>query len=306
MKRSVVPAALVLCVLALAGCTFQPSSNGSTSEPYVVVPGEPNDPSQPDRPKPDKLKPEKVKPEQSKPGTADGTATEAENDRQVITTGSATITVDNPAEAADDAVRIVEGAGGRIDGLIEKPPIDGDQGSAQLTVRIPAAKLIPTLDAIKKLGIVETVEISKQDVTTQTEDLAARITALRASVTRLIELMSKATTTADLITIESALSQRQADLESFESQQRSLVDQVEFSTIMLNLGSKDTAPLRTPDSFLSGLIAGWNALVAFFAGVVVVVGVLLPWLILLAIVAGAVLLIVRRRRKRSGAAKAAP
>ena len=56
--------------------------------------------------------------------------------------------------------------------------------------------------------------------------------------------------------------------------------------------------------FLSGLGAGWGAFVAFFSGLLVALGVLLPWLIAAAIVSAAIVLIVRRNRRRN-AAKAA-
>jgi hypothetical protein len=266
----------MLCALTLVGCTSQPSASNSSGGSSAVAPAGP-----------------------SKSGTSDSSASQAADSRQVITTGSATITVDEPAAAADDAVRIVESAGGRVDGRIEKAPVDGDQGSAQLTVRIPSAKLTVTLDALEKLGTVEDVSISKQDVTAHSQDLDARITALHASVDRLIALMSKATTTADLITIESALSQRQSDLESLEAEKRSIVDQVDLSTITLNLGSKASAPAHVPDTFLSGLLTGWNTFVAFFAGLVVVLGVALPWIIFFGVIALVVILLVRRSRKRA-------
>jgi hypothetical protein len=282
MRRIVVLTAVALCALVLVGCSSQADSSSPSVGSSAVAPAGP-----------------------SKADTAGGAASAVDNNRQVITIGTATITVDRPAAAADDAVRIVETAGGRVDGRIEKAPADGDRGSAQLTVRIPSAKLTATLGAIKKLGTVEDVSISKQDVTSHAQDMDARITALQASVSRLVDLMSKAATTADLITIESALSQRQADLESLESEKRSVNDQVDLSTITLNLGSKASAPAHTPDTFLSGLLTGWNAFVAFFAGLLVVFGVLLPWVILLGVVAIVALLAVRRNRRRAARAAVA-
>ncbi len=282
MRRLLVPAALALCALALVGCTSQSSSSSSSSGTSAIAPAGP-----------------------AKSGSGYGSAAQATDGRQVITTGSVTITVDKPATAADDAARIIENAGGRVDGRIEKAPVGGDQGSAELTVRIPSAKLTPTVDALKKLGTVEDVSISRQDVTAHAQDLDARITALRASVDRLVALMSKAATTADLITIESALSQRQSDLESLEAEKRSIVDQVDLSTITLTLGSKATAPAHAPETFLSGLITGWNAFVAFFAGLVVLLGVALPWLVFLGVMAVVAFLIVRRNRNRAIAARSA-
>ena len=127
-------------------------------------------------------------------------------------------------------MRIVEAAGGRIDGRTEYAPTETDQGSATLQLRIPADKLTATLDKLEELGRADEVSLSTSDVTVESQDLDARITALRASIERLNGLMAQATDIDDLITLESAISSRQGELESLEAQQRYLADQVSMST----------------------------------------------------------------------------
>ncbi|MEP6843440.1 MAG: DUF4349 domain-containing protein, partial [Pseudolysinimonas sp.] len=107
------------------------------------------------------------------------------------------------------------------------------------------------------------------------------------------------TDTTNLIAIETAISDRQGQLESLEAQQRRLTDQISMSTITMNLRSDAAAPPIKPANFLSGLGAGWAAFVAFWAGTLVVLGVLLPWLVFLAIATAAVLFIVRVVGRRS-------
>ena len=245
-----------------------------------------------------------------------GPDSDVESGRQVISTGTVSITADDPIEAAADAVEIVEDAGGRIDSRSEQPATDDEARaddasdssiypgpglpapSAQLVVRIPSEKLTATLDEIKKLGEVESVAIDANDVTAQSLDLESRVTALRASVDRLVGLLAGATTTKDLIDIETALSTRQAELESLESQQRSLIDQVDLSTVSITFGSVASAPVEQPSDFFSGITAGWQTLVAFVGGVLVALGFLLPWLIVLAVIGTVVLLLARRRVRR--------
>lgn len=231
-------------------------------------------------------------------GTVAGSKAIQPGERQEIKTGSMSITVTSPTDAADRASKVVESAGGRIDGRTERAG-DGDRdGNAQLIARIPSAKLNDTVDRLKKLGTVEDVSIASSDVTSQAKDLDARISALRTSVERLQELMGKATSTADLITIESALSERQGNLEAMESQRRQLKDQVELASVTITLDSVASARAHLPGTFLDGLVAGWNALVVFFTGLVVVIGVLLPWLILGGAIAIGVIALVRWRRRR--------
>jgi len=174
-----------------------------------------------------------------------------------------------------------------------------------LTVRIPTSSLTATLDKLKALGKTENVALTSVDVTTQVQDLDARISALRASVDRLTALLSTATDTDTLIKLETAISERQGSLESLEAQQRGLADQVSLSTIELWLISEADAPVETPDTFWSGLVAGWAAFTGFLGFLLVAAGVLLPWIVLAAIAAGVTLLIVRRRRRASAAVIAA-
>lgn len=270
-------AAVSFATLSLAGCS--PMSSGSSGSADMIAPAIGG-------------------PELQAPDGKSAEARDASGFRQVIKTGSVTITVPRPADAADEAARIVESAGGRIDSRTERAATDGDKGSASLTVRIPSAQLTATLEKLESLGTVEDVAISSDDVTGQSQDLDARISALRTSVDRLLALMSTATSTQDLITIESALSERQSNLESLEAQQRQLKDRVDLSSVTLNLISVAKPRTHLPGNFLDGLVTGWNSIVAFFAGALVVVGVLLPWVVIAGAIVFGVLALLRRRKRR--------
>jgi hypothetical protein len=227
-------------------------------------------------------------------------------DRQVISTGFATVTADDPLEASGEAVEIVEAAGGRVDGRSEQAPTDGNRGSVTLTLRIPADKFSATLDELTDLGRDVSVETQANDVTTQTQDLDARINALHTSVDRLLALLATAQDTAVLIELETAISDRQGELDSLESQRRYLEDQVSMSTLTLTLVSEADVPGETPQTFWDALVAGVASLGAFFSGAFLVLGYSLPWLAVVAIGVLIVLLVIRRRRasKKAGATKA--
>ncbi len=220
--------------------------------------------------------------------------------RDVITTGSVSITVGDPIKAAQDAVLITEQANGRVDSRTENPATPNQPASANLTLRIPADQLDHTLAELKKLGSVNYVSLNASDITQQTKDLDARIKSLTTSVDRLLALMQQATNTTDLITIEGALSARQADLEGLQSQRNYLSDQVDYSTISLNLYSTGTVAPGSPDNFWTGIVAGWNALVGTLGSALIGIGFALPWIIALGAVAAIVFLIVwlsTRKRK---------
>ncbi|MET4705196.1 DUF4349 domain-containing protein [Frigoribacterium sp. UYMn621] len=277
MRRIPVTTLLLVTALGLAGCTASAGSVQSDSSGSSIA-------------RAPMMAPEKAA------GTVGAASTPAT--RSVITTGTLSITVDEPSVSAERAVTITEAAGGHVDGRTEHPTTEGVPGTARLVLRIPATRLDAALTELKKLGRVENVSLATQDVTGQSQDLAARITALSTSVDRLVELLSRATTTADLISIETVLSDRQANLESLQAQKRGLDDQVDLATLTVDFGTVTTAPVRPPATFLSGLIAGWGSLLAFLSGALVVVGVALPWIACAAILAALAVYVVRRRRTR--------
>ena len=282
MRRTWGVIAVLLAALVLAGCTANSGSVSTDSSGGRVSDG---------------VVPAEGAPDNSVTGSTGDVNT---SNRDVITTGSMSITATDPVEASETARTITEQAGGRVDSRSENPATDLQPASATLTLRIPSDELDRTLAELKKLGRLNFVSLNAQDVTQQSQDLDARITALTTSVDRLLALMASATTTADLISVETALSSRQSELESLQSQRDFLADQIDYSTVQLELVAEGTVAAGGPDNFWTGIIAGWTALVTALGGLLIGLGVALPWLVVLAIVGAIVLAIVRlfaRRRK---------
>jgi hypothetical protein len=303
MKRFPAAAALLAAVLLLAGCSASGSSNdagssvtnpgtgastgdGTTRDSGIVGAPQVGDASG-----------------NAAAGTVAGSTREVTSgQRDVVMTGSMSITAKDPIRATQDAVTITEQAGGRVDSRTENPATDNQQASATLTLRIPADALDRTVSDLKKLGTLNYVSLNASDVTQQTQDLDARITALKTSVDRLLALMQQATTTTDLVAIEGTLSQRQADLESLQSQRNFLSDQVDFSTITLSFYSTGTVAPGAPGDFWTAIGAGWAALVGALGSALVGIGYALPWIALLGVTALIVILIVRMSRRKGKAA----
>ena len=233
--------------------------------------------------------------EEADGAVAEGEAGEsAQADRDVIVTGSLYMTVEDPITAADRAVDTVTGAGGRVDARSETAPDEYDGGSAWLTLRIPSDRLDPVVDDLRELGTVDEYSTTSTDVTREVDDLEAEISTLRASTARIEALLAEAEDITDIITLEDELDGRQAELESLEARQRGLDDQVSMSTIEMSLTTEPVVIVDDdPKSFWDGLVAGWNALLGFLTGALVVIGVLLPWLALLGLIALGIVLTVR-------------
>ncbi|MDO8107097.1 DUF4349 domain-containing protein [Isoptericola sp. b441] len=178
---------------------------------------------------------------------------------------------------------------------------EGRKPYAQITVRVPATRLSEVLDDLSTLGTVEESRLESVEVTAQARDLDARIAATKISIARLQGLLERSATLSDIVEAEQVLTDRQTQLEQLQSQRSALADQVAMSTLTVNLYTDAAVPDEPPSGFLSGLAAGWKALVAFGTGALSVTGVLLPWLAVLGVLILALWPAVRRARRRRAA-----
>lgn len=107
--------------------------------------------------------------------------------------------------------------------------------NANLTIRIPAEKLDEFLSAIAERSNVTSKDENVTDVTLQYVDLESHKKVLLAEQERLLEMMDKAETIEDMIAIESRLSEVRYQIESQESQLRTYDNQIQYSTVYLNI-----------------------------------------------------------------------
>lgn len=219
---------------------------------------------------------------EAEPDTTQNPQDVAQSERQVVTTGSATVRVSAPAEVADDLAAWVDRAGGRIDQRAEYTSDETGARekvtSASLVVRVPADAVDRTVAQLRTYGTVTGLDVAREDVTDRVADLDARIRSLTASVDRLLEILADADDAEALLAVERALSERQADLESLQAQRRAVRDQVDLSTLSVELVTRDGAESVDPGGFVGGLQSGWNALVAVVNAAVEALGAVLPWL----------------------------
>lgn len=233
--------------------------------------------------------------------------------REIVANGSATVeasdvgaAVSRISDAATAAGGYVEssqvgGSSGAVPFAADDVPqnMSGDPSTAWITVRVPADKLTSVMDGLSAAGTVTATSVNRSDVTDQAVDLRARVTADEASVARLTELMAQAASVSDLIAAESALAERQAQLDADRQQLTLLESQVAMSSLSVQVLPVASTVAADPAGFGDGLVAGWNGLVAALNGVVIGLGFLLPWLAVAAVI-GAVVWVVRRvaRRRR--------
>jgi hypothetical protein len=235
-----------------------------------------------------------------------GPVEEPQAKRDVVKTATLTVNVANTSESADKAAVIAENADGRVDRRTEDAGTGRGRAHTSIVLRVPVAKLDGVVRELKELGTVQTAETTSDDVTAQRVDLDARIKALQTSVDRLLGIMADARDPDALIKAEGALSERQAELDSLRAQRDQLGDQIAYSTVDVSFVA-DQIGGPAPEQyqgFLGQIERGWDGLVGVLGNVVLLFGLLLPWLGALAVILGAIYVIVRLTRKR--APEAAP
>ena len=173
--------------------------------------------------------------------------------------------------------------------------------NASMTIRIPAQHLDAFLSSVSEVSNVISRNDSVSDVTLQYVDMESHKKALTAEQDRLLELLEQAESVEDIITIESRLSDVRYQIESMESQLRTLQNQVSYSTVYLDIQEvekltpveEQTRGELIREGFVDSLYGVGNGLLDFGTAVIID----LPYLVVWAAVILLVILIIRLLRK---------
>ncbi len=172
------------------------------------------------------------------------------------------------------------------------------------TIRIPAAQFEAFFQRAGQLCHVTYTNTTADDVSESYYDTEARLETARIKLERLQQLLAKATSMEDIITIESAISETEWDIENLSGTLRHYDALVDYATVnvelseVYQLSGQDKAVTtfggRLGQSFVNGLRAVGSALEDF------AVWLAYSWVWLAVIAAAAVISIRLIRRKRSG------
>jgi hypothetical protein len=285
--RSILIAGLALLIgaLGLAGCSAADSTGGGgipdaapADAPAVVDAGGREEGS----------------------GTGSDVAPDPVQERALIYTGTITVQVESVAQAADEAIAVAVGVGGFVAG--DNRTIEEDRSQATLVLRVPADQFSSTLDRLARLGTEQSRQVQAKDVTEELVDLDARIATQQASVDRVRELLARAETIAEIVSLENELTRRQAELDSLLQRRATMAGLVDLATITLILHGPSGPVEEEPETgFVAGLRAGWHGLLVSVEILLTLLGWLLPWAVVFGLPALLITLAVRRHRRRQRA-----
>lgn len=291
----------VLGLVLLAGCGASGNDNASTSE-GAAAPVQKQDPG-------------------TSGEAADGKGTGAAPNapaqpqaqptitRAIIKTGSLTIKADDVEGTRQKAITAIAGLDGQVASEDTGSNVDGKITQVNLVLKVPTKSYDAAVERLSALGDRLQIHQESTDVTEQVVDVASRIESQRASLDRMRALMAKANTIGEIVSVESELTRREADLESLLAKQKNLALQTDLATLNLTVTEKGEPVATTaedPDrGFLAGLKGGWDAFTTTFSALATAFGAVLPFLVLLALI-GVPLWRFRHRLRRQPATAPAP
>lgn len=236
-------------------------------------------------------------------------AAPSDDPARIIYTSDLRVRVDEPARAAEAAIDLVEADGGS---LASQSEVDGED-QVSVTMRVPVGGFRSALEALAGLGTVLDRRVDAQDVTDQVVDLEGRLENARASADRLRELYTTAADVEQVVAIEQALTEREAEVESLAGQLQQLEDQADRSTITVTFVDEGEPVAEDDDdanAFVKGMRAAGDVISALGTIIAALAGFAVPFLPLLLVlgaVGWAVTVPSRRRRRRAASdAEAGP
>ena len=228
----------------------------------------------------------------------------ARPDLLVIKTGTLDLQVSSVNDGVAAAAAKIAALGGYVSGSQQAG--EGDRVTATVTYRIPADRWEDSLAALRGLAIkVVSEKTDTQDVTGQVVDLSARIANLQATERAFQDVMTKATTISDILTVQAELTKVRGDIEQAMAEKQHLTGQAAFSTLTVGFSLKPEAaviasqqkfdPKSEVDRAAATMVDILQGLAT--AGIWFAI-VWLPIVIVLGIVASVVVFFLRRGRTR--------
>ncbi|HEX8003349.1 MAG TPA: DUF4349 domain-containing protein [Mycobacteriales bacterium] len=166
---------------------------------------------------------------------------------RVQRTGDVTVEVRDVPGTLDALARVANGRGGFVAASTSGGDPESPTGS--VTLRVPAAAFDATVADVRRLGDVVALATTGTDVTAQVEDVAARLRSLTAARAQLQQLLSRANTVGEVLSVQERLTTVQTEIEQYQARQKSLEDSTTYGTLRVAVQEPGTSPDREPTGF---------------------------------------------------------
>ena len=198
----------------------------------------------------------------------------------------------------DKSYAYIESKVAEYGGYIESSDEYGsDLKHANLTLRIPADKAEDFLKETGSIGTVTSKSKAARDVTRDYYDLKSHIETLQTKRARLLELLEQAESVADIMEIESQISDCEYEINSYTQSLKLYDNLVDYVTIYMSLDTvrditvvdEDSSMVRIQKGFMTNLHDAW----AFLVDGVIWLITSIPFIVLMCFFALIIFLIIR-------------
>lgn len=172
----------------------------------------------------------------------------------------------------------------------------------KLVIRIPMDRYESFVNGMSAFGNVTEKNQDVVNITKTYQDTETRIKALKTQENRLLEMMKKAETISDMITVEDRLTDVQSELEYYQNDLNTMDNKVNYGTVELSLHQVKRFT-ESPEVSFSQKIKnrfedGINAVAGFFRGLALMIVFLAPILLLITVIVIIVIWVIRRNKKK--------
>ena len=223
------------------------------------------------------------------------------HDAKIIRTASLEMETTAFEESVEGLNRLTKEVGGYYENSSLRTG-GGGYRWADYTIRVPAEKYDEFLTRAGELCSLTWRSEGAENVTEAYYDTEGRLKTQQIKLERLQELLSRAEAMEDIITIESAISETEYQIESLSGTLRHYDALVDFATVTVNLQEvyKLSSVEEAPDSFGarmgSAFSGGWAAFADGMENLAVGLAYNWMWLIVLAVVVFLVVCVIRGKR----------
>ncbi len=170
--------------------------------------------------------------------------------------------------------------------------------SANFVIRIKSDRLDTFIDQLTSEFSVESYQMIATDISLGYQDKTNQIVAIDAQIERLIELYDQASLT-DMIMINEQLSHLETERRQLQGELNVFDSLADYSEVNLTLYQ---SVVQTESPFINRLgrafSSGWNGLVDFVQGFILLIATMLPFLVVMGSIAGMVILYIKKRNKK--------
>lgn len=234
-------------------------------------------------------------------GTTGDTSDRLQNAKMIYTAS-----LDLETTAFDDAVAglrwLVDGMGGYFEQASVYNYGSGYR-SGSYTIRVPSDQFQNLLTQVGELCHVIRQEEGSQNISEAYYDTESRLVTQQTKLERLQALLAQAENMEDIITIESAISETELEIEQLTGTLRNYDSLVDYATVYLSL--EEVYKLSNTEEPAAGFasrmgtafVSGWKNFVSGVESLLVALAYGWMWLVFLAVIIVAVVCGLRRRKK---------